>query len=144
MTMQSTDNNITQENSKLLVAQNKCYELLYMPHRNRVYLHIFGFWKNRSQVPEYFPDLQKALALVQPGGFSLLLDLRTMITHPQAVMSKHIEVLGLLKEAGLRRAACVDPADRIASLQVNDTIDQSHLVTRRFTSYSEAEAWLNE
>ncbi|WP_266203635.1 hypothetical protein [Pontibacter kalidii] len=142
--MHTPDKNITQENSKLLVARNKCYELLYMPLKNRIYLHIFGFWKSKSQAPEYYPDLQKALALMQPGGFSLLLDLRTMITHPQAVMGKHIEALGLLKEAGLRKAACVDPADRIASLQVNDTIVQSHLSTKRFTSYSEAEAWLNE
>lgn len=139
--MYSTDKPTAHKQTATLVAKNQCYELLYMPAKNRLYLSIFGFWKSRSAVSQYLSDLKEALTLVKPG-FTLLLDLRTMITHPQSVMSLHIEALALLQEAGLKKGACVNPSDRIATLQVDDTIMQSHLASQRFTSYPEAEAWL--
>ncbi|WP_276498374.1 hypothetical protein [Pontibacter litorisediminis] len=141
--MYSPDKNITQDSSKTLIVKNQCYELLYHPQKNRVYLNIYGFWKGRNHVPDYLSDLKKALALVQLN-FTLLLDLRTMITHPQDVMRLHIEGLEVLQAGGLRKSACVDPSDRIANLQVEDTLVKSHLSSKRFTSYSEAEAWLEE
>ncbi|AKD02831.1 hypothetical protein POKO110462_00955 [Pontibacter korlensis] len=141
--MYSTEKDTTQEQTGTLVAQNQCYKILYAPHQNRLYLSIHGFWKNKNAVPEYLPDLKRALLLVKPD-FTLLLDTRTMITHPQAVMSLHVEAQTLLREAGMKKAACVDPADRIATLQLEDTFSQSRFSSRHFTSYAEAEAWLNE
>ena len=141
--MYSTEKDIAQESPKTLIAHNKCYELLYAPYKNRLYLSIFGFWKNLDQIPSYTADLKKAQALLQPG-FTLLLDLRTMITHPQVIMGLHVEVLELLRTAGLKKCACVDPTDRIAALQVEDTLVQSHLSSNRFSTHAEAEAWLDQ
>ncbi|WP_299758783.1 hypothetical protein [uncultured Pontibacter sp.] len=141
--MYSTNNPKPELNSTIPVAKNKCYELLYMPAKNRVYLSIYGFWKSKSIVSEYLPDLQKVLHLVKPG-FTLLVDTRTMITHPQPVMKLHIEAQMLLQDAGMAKGACVDPTDRIATLQVEDTLGASHLSLTRFNSFAEAESWLEQ
>jgi hypothetical protein len=141
--MYSIERDIAQESPKLLIAHNQYYELFYAPHKNRLYLSIFGFWKNADLVPDYVADLTKAQALLQPA-FTLLLDLRTMITHPPAIMGLHVEILELLQIAGLKKCACVDPSDRIATLQIEDTLVQSHLPSERFSTYLEAEAWLEQ
>lgn len=140
--MYSANQHTTSGESKTLVAQTKCYELLYNLSKNRIYLTINGFWKSRGIVSSFIPDLKKALQLTQPG-FTLLADLRSMITHPQSVMALHIEGMTLIRQAGIRKGANIAPADHIATLQVEDTITQSHLPLRRFTSYSEAETWLD-
>jgi hypothetical protein len=126
----------------IAIAQNKCYEVLFDSEHNRVYLTIKGYWKNKEAVPHFVEDIQKVLKLTQPG-FSLLSDLRTMITHPQGLKNLHLEVQALLTDAGLAKAACVEPTDRIAHLQVEDLNNKSRLHTRNFYSYTEAEAWLN-
>ncbi|WP_460925953.1 hypothetical protein [Pontibacter brevis] len=86
--------------------------------------------------------MQKAVKLARPG-FSLLSDLQTMITHPQRLSSLHVEAQTLLVEAGLEKAASVEPKDRIATLQVKEITTKSQMPSRRFTSYQEAEAWLS-
>ncbi|ARS37058.1 hypothetical protein [Pontibacter actiniarum] len=93
-------------------------------------------------MPEFLPDVKKALLLTQPN-FTLVNDLRNMITHPQSVMSLHVAAQTLVKEAGMKKGANIAPTDRIATLQVDDTLSQSHLPLRTFTSYSEAELWLD-
>ncbi|MCX2740547.1 hypothetical protein [Pontibacter anaerobius] len=143
MTTYSTDRNEIQNKLKTLVAKNKCYELLYLPQKNRLCLSIYGFWKSKSAVPAYLADLGKALTLVKPG-FTLLFDLSTMITHPQSVMNLHIEAQMLLQEAGLKKGACVNSIDRIANLQAEAIFGQGYTSTRHFASYSEAEAWLEQ
>ena len=137
------DNSILQDNSSSLISQNQCYTLLYNPHKNWLHFIIKGYWKNLGQVPDYLSDFKKAKAAVQPG-FKLLLDLRTMITHPQAVMSLHIEGFELLKSAGLSKSAFICPTDRIARLQVEETLSQSHLLSKRFDTYEEAVTWLEQ
>lgn len=142
--MYSTDDkNIVKDNAHTLIAQNQCYTLLYIPHNNSLHFIIRGFWKNLALVPDYLPDLKKAKAAVKPG-FKLLLDLSTLITHPQAVMSLHIEAFELLQGAGLSKSAFVCPTDRIARLQVEETLSQSHLLSKRFGTYEEAVAWLDQ
>lgn len=140
--MYSTDKHITENKSTTLIVSNECYELLYSNVNNRIYLTIKGFWKSRSKVPDFIPDLKKALKLAQTD-FTLMADLRTMITHPQSVMSLHVEGYVLLKNAGMKKGANVEPDDRIATLQIEDTISQSDIPLKRFTSYTEAEEWLN-
>lgn len=141
--MYSTGRDKSKEGMESLVADNPCYRLLYTPHQNRLYLGIRGYWKSKDQVPDYLTDLKKALLLLRTD-FKLLLDLSTMITHPQAVLSLHVEALKLLQAAEPKKCACINPIDLIANLQVEDTLGQSHLPTRRFSSYAEAEAWLEQ
>lgn len=140
--MYSTNQNTASNEYKIVVAQNHCYELLYDSVKNRIHLIIKGFWKNKEAVPHYLKDIQKALKLAKPG-FSLLSDLRTMITHPQRLCSLHVDAQTLLREAGLVRVASVEPVDRIATLQLKEIMTKSRLPLRRFTSCQEAEAWLS-
>ncbi|GHA64506.1 hypothetical protein [Pontibacter akesuensis] len=140
--MYTTNENTAQEKSKSLVAHNQCYELLYDHNSNRIYLTIKGFWKNKSVASTYLSDLKKAIQLTKPG-FTLLLDLHTMITHPPLVLSLHVEAQKLLVAAGLKLAASVDPADHIASLQIEDMANQSQMPIKRFSSLVEAEIWIN-
>ncbi|WP_460880250.1 hypothetical protein [Pontibacter rugosus] len=124
-----------------MVAQNKSYELLYSSAEKRIYLAIKGFWKNTSVAPDYLEDLQKTIDLTVPG-FSVLLDLRNMITHPQKVMCLHVEAHKLLMDAGLKIAASIEPDDHIFALQIDDMVNKSQLPLSRFTSYNQAEAWI--
>jgi hypothetical protein len=140
--MYSTNRNIAPNEYKIIIAQNSCYEIMYESVLNRIYLTVKGFWKNKEAVPEYLEDVQKALKLTQPG-FSLLSDMSTMITHPQRLSSLHLEVHKLLKQAGLTKAASVEPTDRIATLQVEDICNKSQFPCRVFASCSDAEVWLN-
>ncbi|WP_162054056.1 hypothetical protein [Pontibacter pamirensis] len=140
--MFSTNQHTAPNESKIVVAQNQCYELLYDSVKNRIYFIIKGFWKNKEAVPHYLDDIQKALKLAKPG-FNLLSDLRTMITHPQRLCRLHIEAQTLLRKAGLVRVASVEPVDRIATLQLKEIMSESQLPLRCFTSCKEAEAWLS-
>ena len=140
--MYSTNQHSDSNEYKTAVAQNHCYELLYDSVKNRIYLIIKGFWKNKETVPNYISDMQKVLKLAKPG-FSLLSDLRTMITHPQRLCSLHVEAQTLLRESGLVRVARVEPEDRIATLQLKEIMSKSGLPLKRFTSCEEAEAWLS-
>ncbi|GAA4423634.1 hypothetical protein GCM10023188_02670 [Pontibacter saemangeumensis] len=139
--MYNTDPHTAPEESKIVVAHNPCYELIYDNSKNRIYLTVKGFWKNREAVPHFLDDLQKALRLVKPD-FSLLSDLRTMLTHPQRLSSLHIEAHNLIKLAGLSKAAIVVPIDRIATLQVEEINSKSTMSSENFSSVVEAEIWL--
>lgn len=140
--MYSTTQHTAHIQAEIQVAQNHCYDLLYNPSKNRIYITIKGFWRNVEQVPGFLSDIEKALALVQPG-FTLLADLRQMITHAPAVMNLHVQCQKLVKDAGLQAAANVEPSDRIATLQVNEISNQSKMPLFRFTSLQQAEEYLN-
>ena len=129
------------EESKVVVAHNPCYELIYDNSKNRIYLTVKGFWKNPEAVPHFLDDLQKALRLVRPD-FSLLSDLRSMLTHPQLLSNLHIEAHHLIKAAGLVKAALVLPTDRIATLQAEDINSKSEIAFESFSTLAEAEVWL--
>ncbi|MCJ8163755.1 hypothetical protein MKJ04_02810 [Pontibacter sp. E15-1] len=126
----------------LIVAHNPRYELLYDYSTNRVYLTVKGFWKNPEIVPQYLDDVQKALRMAKTG-FSLLLDLRTMLTHPLRLSSLHIKARNMMQEAGPGKAAQVFPSDRIATLQVEEISGKTTLEAMTFTSIQKAKAWLN-
>lgn len=140
--MYSSDPNTAPEESKIVVARNLCYEVVYDNRKNWIYLTVKGFWKNREAVPHFLDDVQKALRLVKPG-FHLLTDMRTMLTHPQRLSSLHIEALKLIKATGMAKAAVVVPTDRIATLQVEEINSKSETPAESFSSLVEAEIWLS-
>jgi len=140
--MYNTDKHIASKESKMVVAQNPCYELLYDRTINRVYLAVKGFWKNREAVPHFLDDIHKTLQLTRPR-FSLVVDMRTMLTHPQRLNSLHVEAQNMIKKAGMVKAAQVVPTDRIATLQVEDINNKTSMCSEHFASLEEAERWLS-
>lgn len=127
---------------KVQVAQNSCYDLCYDGLKNRIYFTIHGFWKNRDGVSEFLTDWEKALSLVK-SGFTILADMRTMITHPQELTSLHREAQNMVIEAGVRNIAQVMPFDKIAYLQVQSVYERNDLSSKSFLTNEEADQWLN-
>ncbi|GAB3194968.1 hypothetical protein GCM10027293_04390 [Pontibacter aydingkolensis] len=125
-----------------VVAKTDCYELLFNAETNRIYFTILGFWKNGDVVPDLLSDLNKALAITQKG-FTLLADLSAMVTHPQQLNSLHIQLQKNISDAGLSCGAYVEPTDKIANFQIEQTIKTSQINLKRFGSLHEAEEWLN-
>lgn len=125
------------------VARNSCYEIDYDGIRNRLNFSILGYWKNQDSVPDYLTDWDKALQLVS-SGFTLLVDMRTMITHPQELNSLHEESQRKMKVAGLNRIAYVMPTDKIASLQVADIIKRAEVPVHHFKTFEAAQRWLDK
>jgi transposase-like protein len=140
--MQNTTDTTAFENSDIQIAKNECYELFYSKVRNRIYLRIFGFWKNKECVPDFLKDWDKALLHVNPS-FTVLVDMRTMITHPQSMKSLHAEAQLKVKAAGVLQVANVMPFDKIASLQIGTIAEISKLPTTNFNTIQEAELWLD-
>lgn len=126
---------------KVQVAKNSCYDLCYDGLINRIYFTIHGFWKNRDGVSEFLTDWEKALSLAKPG-FTILTDMRTMITHPQELTSLHCEAQSMVLEAGVRNIAHVMPLDKIAYLQVQSIYERIDLPSKNFHTKEEADQWL--
>lgn len=124
------------------IAKTDCYELYYNESKNRIYAIIYGYWKDCEAVPDYLNDWEKALQHTQPH-FTVLSDLRTMITHPPSLNNLHLDVQNLLKESGAYRVAQLEPADRIATLQINQIVAQSSILLSSFSSRKDAEDWLD-
>ncbi|PKV67209.1 hypothetical protein [Pontibacter ramchanderi] len=125
------------------VARNSCYEISFDATRNSIHYKILGFWKNEDSIPHFLKDWDKALQLVSPG-FTLLIDMRTMITHPQQLNKLHEESQQKMKEAGLNRIANVMPVDRIAGLQVAESIRKIELPSHHFDTCEAAQEWLDK
>ncbi|MFD2513979.1 hypothetical protein ACFSRY_08890 [Pontibacter locisalis] len=140
--MYSTDKHTAPETSIIQIAKTDCYELQYDELSNRIYLTLLGYWKDKEVVPEYLNDWQKAIKLTRPD-FSLLLDMRTMITHPPSLNSLHLEVHNLIKDNSASQIALLEPIDRIATLQIQQIIAQCDMQISSFLNADEAEEWLN-
>ena len=128
--------------SKAVISKTNCYELLYHAEANRVYFCIKGFWKNKTVVPDLLKDVQKALAHTQQG-FTLLADFSAMVTHPQQLNALHVQLQKRFAEAGLSYGAYVEPLDKIANFQIEQTMQESGVELKRFGTAEEAEVWLN-
>lgn len=125
------------------VAHNACYGISYDAVKCRVYFDVIGFWKNHASVPEFLKDWDKVLQLVKKG-FTMLVDMRTMITHPQQLNDLHKESMDKVLSAGVGRVAYVMPNDKIACFQVIDNGMNPELNTQQFSTCEEAEQWLGQ
>lgn len=139
----STHHIVTGKANITHIAQNKCYQLAYDESKNRVYYSILGFWKSAENIPDFLNDWDKVLQRVSPG-FTLLVDLRTMITHPQQLNSLHEESQRKVKATGVSKVANVMPTDKIANLQIAAISSRTDLPIRNFETEMEAEQWLDQ
>ncbi|WP_299818442.1 hypothetical protein [uncultured Pontibacter sp.] len=128
----------TDFDSKAVVAKTDCYEILYQKNKNRIYFTINGFWKSAEVVPDLLKDILHSTTLVRKG-FTLLVNFGNMITHPQQLNTLHIEVQKLFVEAGLAYGVYIEPIDKIANFQVEQTVLASLIKLERFSTLPEAE-----
>lgn len=140
--MYSVSQNINPKEYKVQVAMNACYDILYDSPKNRIYFTIYGYWKNKECVSEFINDWTKALDIVKPG-FTILTDMRTMITHPQELSNLHQESHTMVLDAMVTKVAHIMPTDKIAYLQVHSIHESTNLPSKNFQDVEEAEQWLN-
>ncbi|WP_162428079.1 hypothetical protein [Pontibacter pudoricolor] len=141
--MYSTDLHSTPENASEQIASNASYELKIDKAKNRIYFTVHGYWKNKEVVSELIEDWKKAVSLTQ-ANFTVLTDMRSMITHPQELNEIHLEAQKLVIQAGVKQVANVLPTDKIANLQANSIVSNTTLPYRNFNSCEEAEDFLNQ
>jgi len=118
------------------------YKLAYDKHLNRVYFNMRGFWKSPEVVPHYLQDWFRALKQTEEG-FSLLVDVSQMVTHPTALRQLHEKAIELSVIAGVSDIAEITPHDRIALLQTSSMAGKAKVRFSSFAHKAEAEAWLN-
>ncbi|MDN4165868.1 hypothetical protein QWY31_10155 [Cytophagales bacterium LB-30] len=136
---------------KHLIAQiNTCYpmfistvhyEISYQAAKNRLYISIKGFWRNKADVASYLPDLKKILQKTKPG-FTLLTDLRAMKTSPPEMQEIHIAAQKALVDAGLHCTAEV-VASSFVQFQASQYSKTSEMPLKQFESKAAAEAFLD-
>ncbi|MER2997455.1 hypothetical protein [Pontibacter populi] len=141
--MYTTSLHSTPDNASEQIASNSSYELKIDKAKNRIYFTIHGYWKSKEVVPAFIEDWKKAVSLTQ-ANFTVLTDMRSMITHPQELNELHLEAQKLVIEAGVKQVANVLPTDKIANLQASSIVSNTTLPYRNFNSCEEAEAYLNQ
>ncbi len=124
------------------IARNAHYAIVIDEAKNRVYLSIFGYWRNAESVANYIPDWNKTIKLLKPG-FTLLTDLSTMLTHPAEVTHIHRQAQELITEKGLRFTAEIKPKDSVTAFQLTKVAKQSQMPVKQFTTSAEAESYLD-
>jgi hypothetical protein len=142
MAMLSTTLNTVPERSYTRIATNPCYDLAYDSSKNRIYFKIHGYWKNAEVVPDLLTDWDKALAFTH-SDFTVLVDMRQMITHPQGLNKLHTAVQQKVASSGVAKVANIMPTDKIASLQAAEITTCTKLLGKKFTSLPESEDWLD-
>lgn len=128
--------------SRTSVCTNQFYSIEVSKEKNRVYLKIFGFWRNVEVVPDYLSDWTTAIHLVKPG-FTLLTDATEMKTHPQDVRKLHEQAQAIVLKAGVSKVAEIIRND-VAEMQLDAVAKSTNFPKQSFRTTEAAEAWLDE
>jgi hypothetical protein len=126
----------------LYFARNRYYDIACDETKNRIYLTLYGFWKDVKVVPLYRTDWEKVMNRVQPG-FTVLADATRMKTQPADVQALHESVQLMLQNKGLGLAAKIVSDDDMADLQCDSMLRNTGLPVAKFSSPEAAESWLN-
>ena len=126
----------------ITICDNKHYKLVVSPEKNRAYLTIIGYWRNKDVVPDYLKDWATAAASLK-RGFTLLTDASQMKTHPKDVMTLHEQAQALILKAGVVKVAEI-MKDDIAEIQLNVVARTTQLPKKNFKTAEEGEKWLDE
>lgn len=112
--------------------------------KKRLYLFYFGHWERPDQVPEYVEHVGKALEELKDGGFSTLAQINDTKPPKLAINNIHKKAQQMQKDAGVQRVAIVIKQGQILQkLTLNVVGKLSGLPQKVFTSFEDAEAWLD-
>jgi hypothetical protein len=126
----------------ITIRDNKYYKLTVSPEKNRAYLTIIGYWRNKDVVPDYLKDWTTAASSLKKG-FTLLTDASQMKTHPKDVRTLHEQAQALILKAGVIKVAEI-MKDDIAEIQLDAVAKTTQLPKKNFRTAEEAEKWLDE
>jgi len=128
---------------KELIAKNNYYEISVDTEKNRIYRSLYGFWKDPSVVPGYFPDVKIAVEQLS-SGFTSILDVRRAKTPPPEIVDIHMNVLLFLNDNGLTRTAQIIEhlTEKIVLKRALMETDSTE-TAMQFNTINEAEEWLD-
>lgn len=124
-------------------SANDFYEIDLDTEKNRIYLTIKGYWKSLMEVRGYLRDLRAAVAELSEG-FTIVTDLTRAKTSSEETSELHIKAQAYLVQAGLARTAEIHPESTVTRMALNRYAQTSGMTKGVFSSFAEAEAWLDE
>ena len=125
------------------IAKNEYYTIVTDKNKNRLYLTVEGFWKNRDAVPNYITDMKKALDELS-REYTILADVSRMKPPPAEIAAVHNESQKQAIAAGLKKTAEIVGEDVIAKMTVDRYAKESGMPKMTFSDKKEAEAWLDK
>jgi uncharacterized protein (UPF0147 family) len=125
----------------ITIAENEQYSLKVDITKNRAFLKINGFWRNKEDIPGYLQDWDEAVKKLSKG-FTLLTDATQMTIHPGDVRDVHSKAQEKIVKAGVQKVAELHSAN-VAVMQLNSVSNESGMPKKNFNEKEEALKWLD-
>ncbi|WP_340152871.1 hypothetical protein [uncultured Marivirga sp.] len=125
----------------ITIAENEQYSLKVDITKNRAFLKINGFWRNKEDIPGYLQDWNEAINKLSKG-FTLLTDATDMTIHPGDVRDVHSKAQEKIVKAGVKKVAELH-GENVASMQLDGVSNESGMPKKNFNDKDEAIKWLD-
>lgn len=125
----------------ITIAENEQYSLKVDITKNRAFLKINGFWRNKEDIPGYLQDWDEAIKKLTKG-FTLLTDATKMTIHPGDVRDVHSKAQEKIISAGVKKVAELHD-ENVAEMQLNSVSSESGMPKKNFNDKEEALKWLD-
>jgi hypothetical protein len=125
----------------ITIAENKQYSLEVDITKNRAFLKINGFWRNKEDIPGYLQDWDEAIKKLSKD-FTLLTDATEMTIHPGDVRDVHSKAQEKIIKAGVKKVAELH-SENVAFMQLNGVSNESGMPKKNFNEKEAALEWLD-
>lgn len=125
----------------ITIAENEQYSLKVDITKNRAFLKINGFWRNKEGIPGYLQDWDEAINKLSKG-FTLLTDATEMTIHPGDVRDVHSKAQEKIVKAEVKKVAELHD-ENVAVMQLNSVSSESGMPKKNFNDKKEALQWLD-
>ncbi|MGM0580027.1 MAG: hypothetical protein ACQETL_05070 [Bacteroidota bacterium] len=125
----------------ITIAENEQYSLKVDITKNRAFLKINGFWRNKEDIPGYLQDWDEAIKKLSKG-FTLLTDATEMTIHPGDVRDVHSKAQEKIVKAEVKKVAELHD-ENVAVMQLNSVSSESGMPKKNFNDKNEALMWLD-
>lgn len=125
----------------ITIAENSQYSLKVDITKNRAFLKINGFWRNKEDIPGYLQDWDEAISKLS-NGFTLLTDATEMTIHPGDVRDVHSKAQEKIINGGVKKVAELHQQN-VASMQLDGVSNKSGMPKKNFKDKEEALKWLD-
>ncbi|WP_375579727.1 hypothetical protein ABWH96_01215 [Marivirga tractuosa] len=126
----------------ITIAENEQYSLKVDITKNRAFLKINGFWRNKEDIPGYLQDWDEAINKLSKD-FTLLTDATEMAIHPGDVRDVHSKAQEKIVTAGVKKVAELH-TENVSIMQLDSVSKESGMPKKNFNKEEEAINWLNE
>jgi len=126
----------------ITIAENEQYSLKVDITKNRAFLKINGFWRNKEDIPAYLNDWDETINKLS-SDFTLLTDATEMAIHPGDVRDVHSKAQEKIVKAGVKKVAELH-TENVAVMQLDSVSNESGMPKKNFNHKEEAIEWLDQ